>query len=67
MNWRERIFGNRDKIKNVGKAEEKVEQAIGTLWDTLRDDQLPVSKNCLVCNSPNPAEARVCWKCQNIF
>ena len=67
MGWRERIFGSRDKLRNIDKAERKVEKGLGTLWDTLQGNRPPASKNCPVCNSANPMEAEICWKCQNVF
>ncbi len=67
MSFLERFFGNRKKIKKVGEAEEKVEQAFENFITTLKGDNPSVSKICAVCNSPNPTEARVCYNCKNVL
>ena len=67
MDWKQRLLGDRQKIKEVAAGEERIETASSRLFSALSGEKQGVGKRCPVCNLSNPTDAAVCYNCSQVF
>lgn len=62
-----RIFGDRDKLRNLDRTVRTLENAAKDFATTLTGGTPAIGKNCPVCDAANPAVERVCRECRHVF